>query len=111
MELEAAVHRLAALAQPTRLAVFRLLVQAGPQGRCVGDIAAALGTAPATLSFHLKELASAQLITARQESRFVYYSANFVAMNHLLAYLTQNCCAGQPCEPVNTASSALGACV
>ncbi|TJZ68392.1 helix-turn-helix transcriptional regulator [Chitiniphilus eburneus] len=97
MENKAAVTRLAALAQDTRLAIFRLLVTAGPEGMAVGRIGDALGVPPATLSFHLKELAHAQLITARQESRFVFYSANYAAMNELLGFLTENCCSGMPC--------------
>jgi ArsR family transcriptional regulator, arsenate/arsenite/antimonite-responsive transcriptional repressor len=103
MKASAAVTRLAALAQESRLAVFRLLVQAGPEGLCVGDIGAKLKVAPATLSFHLKELANAGLIRARQESRFIYYSPDFKAMNDLLSYLTDNCCGGQSCEVDSTA--------
>lgn len=83
---------LAALAQDTRLALFRLLVEQGPAGLTPGRIAAALDVPPATLSFHLKELAHAGLISARQESRFIHYSANFDAMNGLVGYLTENCC-------------------
>jgi ArsR family transcriptional regulator len=93
-----AVAALAALAQETRLAVYRLLVQQGPSGMAAGEIAAAVKTAPATLSFHLKELAHAGLVTARQEGRFVYYAANFGAMNDLLCFLTENCCAAD-CGP------------
>ncbi|WP_432721099.1 metalloregulator ArsR/SmtB family transcription factor [Jeongeupia wiesaeckerbachi] len=97
MENKDAVIRLAALAQETRLAVYRLLVTAGPDGLAVGRIGEALGVAPATLSFHLKELAHAGLVTGRQESRFIYYSANYSSMNDLLAFLTDNCCCGVPC--------------
>jgi DNA-binding transcriptional ArsR family regulator len=95
------VTALAALAQDTRLAVFRLLVQQGPSGLAAGEIGAQLAIAPATLSFHLKELAHAGLASSRQEGRFVFYAANFDAMNALLAYLTENCCAADcgPCEP------------
>lgn len=99
MKATAAVSRLGALAQGSRLAVFRLLVQAGDGGLCVSDIGARLKVAPATLSFHLKELANAGLIKARQHSRFIYYSADFKSMNDLVAYLTENCCGGQPCGP------------
>ena len=97
MNASIAVSRLYALAQENRLAVFRLLVQQGPEGLCAGDIAAKLKLAPATLSFHLKELANAGLVKARQESRFIYYAPDFKAMNGLLDYLTHNCCGGQPC--------------
>lgn len=104
MDARLAVTSLAALAQESRLAVFRLLVEAGPTGLSVGEIGASVRVAPATLSFHLKELAHAGLIGARQEGRFIYYSANFDAMNRLLAYLTENCCArdGVSCAPVCT---------
>lgn len=98
MKITSAVTRLAALAQESRLAVFRLLVQAGPAGLCVGDIGARLKVAPATLSFHLKELANAGLIRRRPESRFIYYAPDLAAMNDLVGYLTENCCGGQACE-------------
>lgn len=98
MKSPTAVARLAALAQGSRLAIFRALVQAGTEGLCVGDIGAKLKVAPATLSFHLKELAHAGLIRSRHESRFIYYAADFKAMNDLLSYLTLNCCGGQSCE-------------
>lgn len=97
METQIAVGLLAALAQDSRLAIFRLLVQQGPDGLPVGRIGEQLAIAPATLSFHLKGLSQAGLIDARQEGRFIYYSANFARMNALLAYLTENCCAGAPC--------------
>lgn len=94
-----AVKRLTALAQDTRLSIFRLLVQTGPAGLCVGDIGGKLKVAPATLSFHLKELANAGLIRARQDGRFFYYAPDFKAMNSLLTYLTENCCGGRACAP------------
>ena len=97
------VAALAALAQDTRLAVYRLLVQQGPSGLAAGEIASRLDIAPATLSFHLKELTHAGLATSRQEGRFNYYAANFDAMNALVAFLTENCCAadcGPSCAPV-----------
>jgi ArsR family transcriptional regulator, arsenate/arsenite/antimonite-responsive transcriptional repressor len=97
MKLNFAVKALAALAQETRLSLFRLLVQAGEKGISAGQIATELSIPNATLSFHLKELSHAGLITARQESRFIYYAANFSTMNELLAFLTENCCAGTPC--------------
>lgn len=102
MESKSAVQSLAALAQETRLAVYRLLVQQGPSGMAAGEIAAQLGLAPATLSFHLKELAHAGLVRARQAGRFIFYAADFEAMNALLAFLTDNCCAadcGPSCAP------------
>lgn len=102
MKSTAAVTALGALAQDTRLAVYRLLVQQGPTGLAAGEIAGQLAIAPATLSFHLKELAHAGLVSSRQEGRFVFYAANFDAMNALLAYLSENCCAadgGPACAP------------
>ena len=100
MKIEAAVLSLAALAQDSRLAVFRLLVQAGPEGLAAGEIAERLGIPASTLSFHMKALSHAGLVESRQESRFVFYSANFEAMNSLLGYLSENCCGGRPCAPV-----------
>jgi DNA-binding transcriptional ArsR family regulator len=85
------------LSQDTRLGIYRLLVQQGPGGLSVGSIADKMSVNGATLSFHLKELANANMITPRQEGRFIFYSANYVAMNELLAYLTENCCEGQEC--------------
>lgn len=99
MKTGLAVKRLAALAQENRLAAFRLLVQAGQDGLAAGRIAETLALAPATLSFHLKELANAGLVQSRQEGRFIYYSADFTVMNDLIAYLAENCCGGQPCLP------------
>jgi ArsR family transcriptional regulator len=93
MESSQALRALAALAQDTRLALFRRLVRAGSEGLAAGQLATALGVPPATLSFHLKELAHADLVTARQDGRFVFYSANYETMNAVLAYLTENCCA------------------
>ena len=93
-----AVTRLAALAQESRLAIFRLLVRKGPDGLCVGDIQAALKVSAATLSFHLKELTNAGLLKSRQEGRFIYYAPDFKAMNELLGYLTESCCEGKSCE-------------
>jgi DNA-binding transcriptional ArsR family regulator len=99
MEKIEAVSALAALAQETRLDVFRLLVQAGPDGLPAGQIAASLNLPPATLSFHLNHLKHADLVTFRRESRSLIYAAEFAAMNGLLAYLTENCCGGQNCAP------------
>lgn len=97
MENKAAVGLLGALAQETRLAIFRLLVTEGPTGMAAGEIGEKLGIPPATMSFHLKALSHAGLVESRQQSRFVYYAANFQAMNDLVAFLTENCCHGLPC--------------
>ena len=97
MESKSVVTALAALAQESRLAIFRLLVQTGPEGLSAGKIGETLGIPPSSLSFHLKELSYAKLVTSRQESRYVIYSANFQAMNELLTFLTENCCGGAPC--------------
>ncbi len=94
MDNATATMRLAALAQETRLEIFRALVQAGPAGLNPGVLGEKLGTAQATLSFHLKELKNSGLIQMRQESRFKFYFADFSAMNELLAFLTENCCGG-----------------
>src|SRR5215831_9177374 len=94
METKNALTALAAFAQETRQAVFRLMVETGPEGLAVGKIGERLGIAPATLSFHLKELAHADLVVMRHEGRFIYCSANFTTMNGLVAYLTENCCGG-----------------
>ena len=94
METKDTLAALTALAHETRLAVFRLLVETGPEGLPVGKIGERLGLAPATLSFHLKELAHADLVITRHERRFIYCSANFATMNGLVAYLTENCCGG-----------------
>jgi DNA-binding transcriptional ArsR family regulator len=97
MDTRQAVASLAALAQESRLLVYRLLVEAGPTGLSVGEIGASVRIAPATLSFHLKELSHAGLVESRQEGRYIYYSARYAAMDELLAYLTRNCCAGDGC--------------
>jgi DNA-binding transcriptional ArsR family regulator len=99
METKEVLAALAAIAQESRLAVFRLLVQAGPQGMAASKIAEQLDIAPSSLSFHLKELSHAGMIAGRQEGRFVIYSANFDTMNGLIAFLTENCCGGQSCAP------------
>ncbi len=96
-----AIKALVALAQETRLTIFRVLVQAGEPGLSAGQLAKELSIPNATLSFHLKELNHAELIIARQEGRFIYYSANFITMNALLGYLTENCCAGISCSPID----------
>ncbi|EIT67761.1 MULTISPECIES: ArsR/SmtB family transcription factor [Hydrocarboniphaga] len=103
MKIDTAVTRLSALAQASRLSVFRLLVEKGPDGMPAGEIAERLGVAPNNLSFHLKELSNAGLLKSRQEGRFVYYAPDFKAMNALLAYLTENCCVGSAAAPVDCA--------
>jgi ArsR family transcriptional regulator len=97
MKTISARKALAGLAQDTRLGIFRLLVQQGPEGLPAGDIAERLKLANATASFHLKELTHAELVTPRQAGRFIYYSANYTTMNALIAYLTENCCQGNTC--------------
>jgi DNA-binding transcriptional ArsR family regulator len=110
METKSAVTALAALAQETRLSVFRLLVQAGPVGLAAGEVGQKLEVPPATLSFHLKELSHAGLVTSRQEGRFVYYAANFEHMAALMSFLTQNCCNGMPQDCLTVLETALGRC-
>jgi len=99
METTQAIQALGALAQETRLGVYRLLVQAGPEGMSAGQIGEKLDLAPATLSFHLAGLARAGLAQSRQDGRFVIYTVNFGQMNSLVAFLTENCCGGRSCEP------------
>ncbi|HEY7743623.1 MAG TPA: metalloregulator ArsR/SmtB family transcription factor [Burkholderiales bacterium] len=99
MESTRAVDALSALAHDKRLAIFRLLVQAGPAGVSAGVIGEKLGMPPATLSFHLAHLARSGLATSRQDGRFVIYSADFGNMNGLVEFLTDNCCGGKPCMP------------
>ena len=110
METKAAVAALAALAQETRLSVFRLLVEAGPEGGAAGVVGETLEVPAATLSFHLKELNRAALVTARQEGRFIYYAANFGHMAALMSFLTQNCCKGMPQDCLTVMETALGRC-
>ncbi len=92
METNDAISALAALAHDSRLAVFRLLVEAGPDGRAAGDIGARLGVAPATLSFHLTRLAHAGLVGSRRDGRSIIYAARFDAIDGLMGYLLANCC-------------------
>jgi ArsR family transcriptional regulator, arsenate/arsenite/antimonite-responsive transcriptional repressor len=98
METKQAIQSLSALAQESRLSIFRLLVQAGPTGMAAGAIGEALELPPATLSFHLAGLTRAGLAQSRQEGRFVIYSADYAAMNALVGFLTENCCQGAKCE-------------
>jgi DNA-binding transcriptional ArsR family regulator len=106
MEKSNAVAALAALAQDNRLDVFRLLVEAGPDGMPAGEIADALDLAPNTLTFHFDRLRMAGLVTVRREARSMIYTARFETMNALVAYLTENCCRGKKCGPVVRCDSA-----
>ncbi len=101
MEKIDAVTALSALAQENRLDVFRLLVQAGPDGLPAGGVATSLGLAPNTLTFHFDRLRQAGLVTVRRDGRSMIYAARFEVMNALLGFLTDNCCNGQPelCAP------------
>jgi DNA-binding transcriptional ArsR family regulator len=99
MEMKQAVQALSALAQVTRLGIFRLLVQAGPAGMPAGQIGEKLDLPPATLSFHLAGLTRAGLAQSRHEGRFVIYTADYRAMNALVGYLSENCCGGRDCQP------------
>lgn len=94
MKANQAVPLLAALAQETRLAIYRVLVQAGREGLAAGHIAEEVGAPASTLSFHLKELSAAGLVKSRQEGRFIYYSADYAAMTDLIGFLTEKCCQG-----------------
>ncbi len=101
MKKSIAIAALGALAQETRLDIFRLLVQKGPEGLPAGEIGTRLGQPSPTMSFHLNQLRFAGLVSSRRESRSIIYSGNFKAMSDLLAYLTENCCGGRPelCSP------------
>src|SRR5690606_8425525 len=104
---EPVIRALSALAQEHRLAAFRLLVQAGPEGIAAGALAETIGVPASSMSFHLAQLANAELVTQRRESRSIIYAADYGAMNHLMNYLTENCCGGascadgaaEPCQP------------
>jgi ArsR family transcriptional regulator len=102
MEKTDAVAALSALAQEHRLEIYRLLVQAGPDGIPAGEVASKLGIAPNTLSFHLDRLRHAGLVSVARQGRSLIYAARYETMTNLLGYLTENCCGGQPglCEPV-----------
>ena len=108
MDTKNAIIALAALAQESRLAVFRLLVQAGPIGMAASKIAEHISVAPSALSFHMKELSHAGLVSSRHEGRFVIYVANFSTMNGVLAYLTENCCGGNICSPDSACHETVG---
>lgn len=101
METDTALEALSALAHSVRLAVFRMLVQAGPEGLPAGRIAESMEMPASSLSFHLKELHRAGLLRSRQDGRSIIYMARFETMNALLGYLTENCCGGNPCSPVS----------
>lgn len=100
METKAVIGALAAPAQDTRLAVFRLLVQVGPTGMAATKIAEHLDAPASSLSFHLKELTHAGLIVPRQDGRFIIYAVSFDTMNCLISFLTESCCGGNPCTPI-----------
>jgi ArsR family transcriptional regulator len=101
MEKSLAIAALAALAQDNRLDAYRLLVQAGPEGKPAGQVAAALGLPPNTLTFHFDRLRQAGLVTVRRDGRSMIYAARYDTMNALIGYLTENCCSGAPeqCAP------------
>lgn len=109
MRSDKAITALAALAQEHRLALFRMLVQAGPDGMAAGALAAALGVPNSSLSFHLAQLREAGLVVQRRVGRSLIYSAEYDSMNALVAYLMENCCAGAECAPV-AAGSPQGTC-
>ena len=101
MEMPNAVAALSALAQENRLQIFRLLVQAGPEGMAAGQVAEKLDLAPNTLTFHFDRLRFAGLVSVHRDGRCMIYAARFAAMNDLVAFLTENCCQGtQACAPV-----------
>ena len=98
MQATAVIQALSALAQEHRLAAFRILVQAGPEGVAAGALADQLEVPPSSMSFHLAQLANAGLVTQRRKSRSILYSADYAAMNGLMGYLTENCCGGMSCS-------------
>src|SRR4029434_3492502 len=110
MEIKTAVTSLAALAQETRLSIYRLLVEAGPDGVAAGRIGEALEVPGATLSFPLKELSRAGLVSSRQDRQFIYYAVDFERMAELMTFLTQNCCQGMPEKCLTVLETALGRC-
>lgn len=109
METLNAAELLAALGHESRLAIYRLLVEAGPEGINASAIGERLGLAPATLSFHLSHLSRVGLITGRQESRFIFYSTDYRVMDELLCFLTRNCCQGASCLPKTSSEVAADA--
>lgn len=99
MQSASVVRALGALAQEHRLAAFRLLVQAGPEGLAAGALAEALDIAPSSLSFHIAQLANAGLVTQRRNGRSILYAADYAAMGAVMGFLTENCCGGAACVP------------
>ena len=112
MESSSAIYRLSALAQPGRLAVFRLLVRADPEGIPAGEIAAALGLAPNTLSSQLAILVQAGLLSSAREGRVIRYAVRPDALSELIVYLMEDCCGGRPeiCQPVQEAAARAACC-
>lgn len=112
MKDEEAVRALAALANPHRIALFRTLVRAGQEGMSAGDLARGAGLAPSNLTFHLKELERAGLIRSWREGRFIRSALSVSAMRDLIAFLTDDCCAGRPdmCGAVGSSSSTESEC-
>ncbi len=108
METPGALRALEALAQDSRLAVFRLLVEAGPKGLAAGDIAEHMDLPAPTLSFHLSQLKNAGLLACRRDGRSLIYSADFEAMDELVGFLTENCCGGEQCAPARRAAPRKG---
>lgn len=102
MDTKQALAALSSLSQESRLAMFRLLVQVGPEGLAASKIAERLDIAPSSLSFHMKELSHAGMVTSRQDGRFIIYSADVGAMNGLIGFLTENCCGGVSCGPTSS---------
>ena len=110
MKTTDAVRSLSALAQETRLGIFRALVQAGPAGLPAGRIAEVVGAPASTLSFHLKELSGAGLVRARQDGRYIFYTAEYPAMSELVSFLTEKCCQGMPAPQVARIGQAVASC-
>ena len=110
MTADAAIRALGALAQDHRLAAFRLLVQAGPDGLAAGALAEALKIPPSSMSFHLAQLSNAGLISQRRQSRSIIYAADYAAMSNLMGYLTENCCNGAACISDAVCTPPLAAC-
>lgn len=110
MKADAAIRALGALAQEHRLAAFRLLVQAGPDGLAAGVLAQALKVPPSSMSFHLAQLSNAGLISQRRQSRSIIYAADYTAMSNLMGYLTENCCNGAACISEAACTPALASC-
>jgi ArsR family transcriptional regulator, arsenate/arsenite/antimonite-responsive transcriptional repressor len=112
MESYSAVKRLSALAQDSRLAVFRLLIKTGPDGLAAGEVARMLQITPNTLSTHLSILANAGLVVSRREGRSIIYAVDFEGMSDLLVYLVEDCCQGRPevCAPLAQAAKRVACC-